>query len=177
MLSHQLTHYQLILQKSQKGDYQCFSLFIVFSLFFFFFMINDNNLPGESWSSSPKPGLNPDLPSQHRCPKSDVSAEVCSPPKMFPAIITFCDISSFCRKVFFYVKLFLIFSSDSMLFPKIYDLNPSQQFCYLSLAALNDKTHETQAFPPTLLLLGIKWFGVLMVYIFTFTRAIYKSTS
>merc|ERR1711976_1062498 len=91
---------------------------------------------------------------------------------MFPAIITFCDISSFCRKVFFYVKLFLIFSSDSMLFPKIYDLNPSQQFCSLSMAALNDKTHETQAFPPTLLLLGIKWFGVLMVYIFTFTRAL-----
>ena len=120
----------------------------------------------------PSQGCNPDLPSQHRCPKSDVSAEVCSPPKMFPAIITFCDISSFCRKVFFYVKLFLIFSSDSMLFPKIYDLNPSQQFCYLSLAALNDKTHETQAFPPTLLLLGVKWFGVLMFYIFTFTRAL-----
>ena len=36
-----------------------------------------------------------------------------------------------------------------MLFPKIYVLNPSQQFCSLSLAALNDKTHETPAFPPS----------------------------
>lgn len=108
-----------------------------------------------------KDDCNPDLPSQHRCLKSDVSAKVCSSPKMFPAIITFCDISSFCRKVFFYVKLFLIFSSDSMLFPKIYDLNPSQQFCSLSLAALNDKTHETQAFPLALLLLR---FGTEMVW-------------
>ena len=109
----------------------------------------------------PSQDCNHDLPSQHRCLKSDVSAKVCSSPKMFPAIITFCDISSFCRKVFFYVKLFLIFSSDSMLFPKIYDLNPSQQFCSLSLAALNDKTHETQAFPPAMALLG---FGTEMIW-------------
>ena len=157
-ISWELTHYPLVLSSKRWYQNKPFSGFTVsLSPVFPLFYDKWQWFSGESWPSSP--------PQPRVWSRATFSAQMSEvwrisqgllSPRMFPAIITFCDISSFCRKVFFYVKLFLIFSSDSMLFPKIYVLNPSQQFCSLSVAALNDKTHETPAFPPTLPPAGIR---------------------
>ena len=122
------------------------------TLFFFFPLINDNNLLG-----------NPHLllPTQMRA-RTTFSARTSHvwwiiqqgllPSKKFPSHYYFLWHLIFLSKVFFDVKLFLVSFSGCLLSPKIYVLNPSQQFCSfprLPLPWMIKLMKPSPAFPPT----------------------------